>query len=669
MSSTITNRSTERGITRNVIKITFNTTNRAHFALELLYPESCSSQRKCPLFMTQTNHRRWAIIGISRGYAAAVYPGADSNDQTDPFRWAYPKSTWGLIRRRAWLASRAVDYLTTLDFIDSNKIAITGHSRNGKQSLIAAAFDDRFIAIISSSSGVPAMSPYRFTSSFTFSESPSSGWPNAPGNLNCSCTRSPDHRPAIPECCWWLPSVASFEGHENEIPIDSHGLLGLIAPRFMLSECAWTDPCDPSFAVERAYSAGQEVYQFLNVSERLRIHYRPGQHHGFEDLENYFDWFDLAFGHGASLSSDFPEELLHDFDWKVWNSSGLTSHPVVPDKTVSLQDKVSWMLGEDPVGPVWTPGGSYAVEYHGYIDDMLGKGSEIYEVQDGIAKMTVNFGRYTYGNVYYPVNYKESSIPAIVWLHPYSYQGGYVENYAHDSYRMYDRLAREGFLVLAYDQVGFGERLLDGTPSKFYKRYPNWSLLGTMVSDVQSAIDFLTADPNGSHPDGLPLFSFYHSHYPRIQTDHIFVIGYSMGGLVALHSAVFDNRIAGVACLAGFTPLRNDSLARSTGGNRRLYEWHALLPRLGWFQGRELDIPYDFDDILVYLRNVSVLVDSPMYDRMANYWAIMEIIDSVRHRVLDVDLKFVSEQDINQLNDRMQENTVAWLHSKQLLEL
>ena len=645
--------------------ITFDTINMANFILEFLYPVTCTSHARCPLFMTQTNHRRWGLVGISRGYAVAVYPAADSNDETDPFRVAYPNATWGLIRRRAWLASRAVDYLVTLDVIDQEKIAITGHSRNGKQSMIAAAFDDRFTAVISSSSGVPAMSPYRFTSSFTFSESPSSKWPNAPDSLNCSCSRSPDHRPTIPQCCWWLPSLTQFEGKENEIPIDSHGLLGLIAPRFMLSECAWTDPCDPSFAVERSYCAGKEVYKFMNVSERLRIHYRPGQHHGFEDLENYFDWFDYAFGRGQTSSSDFLEERLHNFDWNSWNSSSSTLHPDIPLQNASLLYKLQWMLGESPGGPVTSPGGSYAVEYHGYIDDMLGKGSQLYEVIDGVVKMTVNFGCYIYGNVYYPDNYKSSTIPAVVWLHPFSYQGGYIENYPHDSQRMYHRLAKEGFLVLAYDQIGFGERLLDGTPSQFYKRYPNWSLLGSMVHDVQSAIDFLTADQNGSHPDGLPLFSFYHKHYPPVQKNHIYLVGYSMGGLVALHAASFDTRIAGVACLACLTPLRNNSLSRTTGGNRRLYEWHALLPRLGWFEGNENKIPYDFGDILLYLKNnTSTLIDSPLYDRTVNHWAVQDVIDYVHNQASDIDMKFVSTQDINQLNDRMQESTVQWLHSR-----
>lgn len=39
--------------------------------------------------------------------------------------------------------------------IDPARVCITGHSRNGKQSLITAAFDERFTAVVGSSPGTP----------------------------------------------------------------------------------------------------------------------------------------------------------------------------------------------------------------------------------------------------------------------------------------------------------------------------------------------------------------------------------------------------------------------------------------------------------------------------------------------------------------------------------
>lgn len=40
----------------------------------------------------------------------------------------------------------------------------------------------------------------------------------------------------------------------------------------------------------------RQVYKLLGAEENLRNIYRYGQHHGFDDVTTYFDWFDKAFG-------------------------------------------------------------------------------------------------------------------------------------------------------------------------------------------------------------------------------------------------------------------------------------------------------------------------------------------------------------------------------------
>ena len=58
---------------------------------------------------------------------------------------------------------RAVDYLVTLPEVDRAKIAVTGHSRNGKQALMAAAFDERIGAVVPSSGNTGEGNPWRYT--------------------------------------------------------------------------------------------------------------------------------------------------------------------------------------------------------------------------------------------------------------------------------------------------------------------------------------------------------------------------------------------------------------------------------------------------------------------------------------------------------------------------
>jgi hypothetical protein len=89
-----------------------------------------------------------------------------------------------------------------------------------------------------------------------------------------------------------------------------------------------------------------------------------------------------------------------------------------------------------------------------------------------------------------------------------------------------------------------------------------------------------------------------------------------MGAVVALHAAAMlpSERIAGVAAFSGWSPFRdgggNGSACNAgVGGagadnapgrqlNQQLYKTHALLPRLGFFEGNEAAVPYDYDELI-----------------------------------------------------------------------
>lgn len=162
----------------------------------------------------------WAVRAVARGYIACRYPGADTRDATKQFADAYPAASWMLLMRRAWLGSRALDFVLTLPEVSKSQIAITGHSRNGKQSFIAAAFDERITAVVGSSPGTPIAAPVRFSS------------PQFQGETL---------RFVTPERGWWLQSLATYLGRENELPIDGHAILALIAPRHALFATAHND--------------------------------------------------------------------------------------------------------------------------------------------------------------------------------------------------------------------------------------------------------------------------------------------------------------------------------------------------------------------------------------------------------------------------------------------
>lgn len=51
--------------------------------------------------------------------------------------------------------------------------------------------------------------------------------------------------------------------------------------------------------------------------------------------------------------------------------------------------------------------------------------------------------------------HREAGVPAVIWLHPYSYNRGFDTGGNNtDTYLL---LAKQGFLVFAFDMAGFGK--------------------------------------------------------------------------------------------------------------------------------------------------------------------------------------------------------------------
>ena len=50
------------------------------------------------------------------------------------------------------------------------------------------------------------------------------------------------------------------------------------------------------FADEMNIKAVTPVFKLLGAADNIRHLLRPGQHHGYVDVNTYFDWFDHAFG-------------------------------------------------------------------------------------------------------------------------------------------------------------------------------------------------------------------------------------------------------------------------------------------------------------------------------------------------------------------------------------
>ena len=117
---------------------------------------------------------------------------------------------WGTLRAWAWGASRFLDYLESDKSIDATKVGLFGHSRFGKTALVTMAFDQRFAAVYSSSSGEGGAKLYRHI----YGEQ----MPNIASN-------SLYH--------WMAGNFLRYAGPKTpaDLPVDNHELIALIAPR------------------------------------------------------------------------------------------------------------------------------------------------------------------------------------------------------------------------------------------------------------------------------------------------------------------------------------------------------------------------------------------------------------------------------------------------------
>ena len=98
-----------------------------------------------------------------------------------------------------------------------------------------------------------------------------------------------------------------------------------------------------------------------------------------------------------------------------------------------------------------------------------------------------------------------------------------------------------GFVVLAPDIYGDGERVEKGhrpyEPLDFYRRYPDWSLVGKAIADNMTAIDYL-----GTRPE--------------VDARRIGVVGHSLGGHSAVFLAGLDERVKATCTNGGCTVFR-----------------------------------------------------------------------------------------------------------------
>jgi len=250
----------------------------------------------------------WALDqSIARGYAVATFWNGDvvpddKEAAEDMLRKLRPAghdvrspSDTATIAAWAWCLQRAADYLVTDAALDAKRIALVGHSRNGKTALLAAAFDERIALVIPSQAGCGGSAPCRVSAELS-----------TPGANGRSIVETVQRiNTSFPH--WFCGNFKAFNGEPERLPFDQHELIALCAPRPVMLSCAaedlWANPAG-QFAMLRAADPvyklvagdGLGATQAPEISQalpsRLGYYIRPGKHS--MTREDWAVWLDYA---------------------------------------------------------------------------------------------------------------------------------------------------------------------------------------------------------------------------------------------------------------------------------------------------------------------------------------------------------------------------------------
>lgn len=167
---------------------------------------------------------------IDNGFALASFcykdVTSDDGDFTNGLAAMYDRDEsngWGKISMWAWAASRVLDYLVTRPEVDTDNIAVAGHSRLGKTTLWCAAQDERVKYALVNGSGCSGAAYERIK--------------HGDSETTEAITR------VFPY--WFCGNYKKYADKADEMPFDQHFAIAACAPRYVIvgdaREDAWAD--------------------------------------------------------------------------------------------------------------------------------------------------------------------------------------------------------------------------------------------------------------------------------------------------------------------------------------------------------------------------------------------------------------------------------------------
>jgi pimeloyl-ACP methyl ester carboxylesterase len=147
-----------------------------------------------------------------------------------------------------WNHARAVDFLTSLELVDPDRIGVIGHSLGGHNAIFAALFDSRINAVVSSCG---------FNAFPFYARGNIAGWSHE----------------------GYMPRLKAQYGLDlNKVPFDFPELVGALAPRAFFCSAPLHDANFPVEGVRACIRAAQPVYERHHVRDHLVATYPEAKH-------------------------------------------------------------------------------------------------------------------------------------------------------------------------------------------------------------------------------------------------------------------------------------------------------------------------------------------------------------------------------------------------------
>ncbi|ADG89472.1 hypothetical protein [Thermobispora bispora] len=190
-----------------------------------------------------------AVIGFDP-YSVGRENTSRSNKQGAFYTLYGSSSSTGLLAAWAWGVSRIIDVIEQSDgsILKADAIGVTGCSRFGKGAFVTGAFDQRIALTMPIESGTGGVPIFRGVARESGAQPLSSAYNEQP---------------------WLGDAFGSFTGDPARLPVDTHSIIGMIAPRglFIMENphIDWLGSRPGSVAA----LAGAEIYKALGAEDNI----------------------------------------------------------------------------------------------------------------------------------------------------------------------------------------------------------------------------------------------------------------------------------------------------------------------------------------------------------------------------------------------------------------